>query len=177
MNHIIYKTTNTLNGRFYIGMHSTQNIDDGYLGSGRRLKAEINKYGKEHFVREVLEILPSRELLKEREKMIVCSLLIADPLCLNLKNGGEGGGKLWSTEHAEKFQAAGTEATKRRHKEIGQPQECLDALARGRKPISRENSCDWNGRTHSEETKAKMRASHLARSQRRISELAITRPS
>lgn len=91
MEHIIYKTTNSLNNRFYFGMHSTMNIDDGYLGSGRRIKAEVKKYGKENFVKEILEYLPTREALCERETEIVCETLLMDPLCLNLKLGGEGG--------------------------------------------------------------------------------------
>jgi len=35
--HYIYKTTNILNYKFYIGMHSTDDLDDGYVGSGKRL--------------------------------------------------------------------------------------------------------------------------------------------
>ena len=113
MEHIIYKITNSLNNRFYIGMHSTKNVNDGYFGSGRRIKAEVKKYGKENFVKEILEHLPSRELLKAREEEIVCEALLLNPLCLNLKNGGEGGGKLWNEEHAVKFHRAGYEAMTR----------------------------------------------------------------
>ena len=105
--HIIYRTTNLLNNRYYIGMHSTENIDDGYLGSGRRIKAEIKKYGKDYFVREVLEELPTYEALKLREKEIVNEALLADPLNINLKIGGEGGGKFIDAEHQQKCCKAG----------------------------------------------------------------------
>jgi hypothetical protein len=43
--HFIYKTTNLLNNKFYIGMHSTSNLKDGYLGSGTHLRYAIRKYG------------------------------------------------------------------------------------------------------------------------------------
>ena len=55
--HFIYKTTNLLSGKYYIGMHSTDNLDDGYLGSGRRLRYSINKYGKESHKREIIEFV------------------------------------------------------------------------------------------------------------------------
>lgn len=100
---IIYKTTNRLNGRYYIGMHECVDLDDGYLGSGRRIKAEIKKYGRENFVRGVLQTLASREEMKFAEEALVNEKLLTDPTCLNLKNGGEGGGRLWSDEHREKF--------------------------------------------------------------------------
>ena len=49
-----YITTNNINGKQYVGMHSTDNIDDGYLGSGLALIRAIKKYGKENFIREIL---------------------------------------------------------------------------------------------------------------------------
>lgn len=49
MYYTIYRTTNTLNGKIYVGMHKTKDLDDGYLGSGKVIKNSVSKYGKEIF--------------------------------------------------------------------------------------------------------------------------------
>jgi hypothetical protein len=95
--HYIYKTTCKITGKFYVGMHSSDSIDDGYLGSGKILGYSRKKYGDENHVREILEFCSSRDELKQREKEIVNEELLANPLNINLKYGGEGG---W--EHVNK---------------------------------------------------------------------------
>ena len=161
MEHIIYKTTNSLNSRFYIGMHSTTNIDDGYLGSGRRIKAEIKKYGKENFTREILEHLPSREALCEREAEIVCEKLMQDPLCLNLKNGGEGGGRKWSDEHQRiRSSAGGKKGVYGMNRTIAEKRKNDEAFrlryANAKSAAAKGNTA-FLGKTHTEETKQLMR--------------------
>lgn len=48
MKHYIYKITNILNGKYYVGKHSSNCIQkDGYMGSGKHLKNAIKKYGRE----------------------------------------------------------------------------------------------------------------------------------
>jgi group I intron endonuclease len=89
--HFIYKTTNLKNGKFYVGMHATNNLNDGYLGSGKRLRRSIRKYGTENFKLEILEFLPNRISLIEREKELVNADLLKDPMCMNLMQGGKGG--------------------------------------------------------------------------------------
>lgn len=71
-------------------MHSADDLDDGYLGSGRRLRYSLNKYGKENHSREILEFCKTREELKSREEEIVNLNEIAKKECMNLKVGGEG---------------------------------------------------------------------------------------
>jgi hypothetical protein len=89
--HFIYKTTNQITGKFYIGMHSTDNLEDGYVGSGKRLWYSINKYGKENHRFEILEFVNDRKSLANREAEIVNEEFLLTPLCLNLKIGGSGG--------------------------------------------------------------------------------------
>lgn len=89
--HFIYKTTNLLNGNFYIGMHSTINLNDGYLGSGTRLRRSIRKYGIQNFKCEIIEFLSDRKSLINREIELVNDDLLKEVKCLNLMCGGHGG--------------------------------------------------------------------------------------
>jgi hypothetical protein len=97
----IYKTTNLKNGKFYVGMHSTNNLNDGYLGSGDRLRRSIRRNGKDNFKLEILEFLPDRTSLSLREKELVNEDLLKDPMCMNLSLGGQGG--LKNIEHGIKL--------------------------------------------------------------------------
>jgi hypothetical protein len=72
-------------------MHCTNNLNDGYLGSGIFLRNSIRKYGKDNHLLQILEYFPSKELLVNKEKEIVNEQLLKDPLCMNLKIGGIGG--------------------------------------------------------------------------------------
>ena len=89
--HYIYKTTCLITNRYYIGMHSTENLEDGYIGSGKRLWHSIKKHGKENHVCEILEFLPGRKELAAREAQLVNEELLDDDLCMNLNVGGNGG--------------------------------------------------------------------------------------
>jgi hypothetical protein len=91
MNYLIYKTTNLLNNKYYIGCHQTDNLNDGYLGSGKHLKYAIKKYGKNNFKFEIMYSLSSKEEMFELERNIVNEDFINNPLTYNLKIGGSGG--------------------------------------------------------------------------------------
>ena len=91
MYYIIYKTTNLINDKIYVGYHSTEDINDSYLGSGKLLKQAIKKYGENNFKRDILYVFPTKEeaLLKEGE--IVNEAFIYSKSNYNIKLGGEGG--------------------------------------------------------------------------------------
>jgi hypothetical protein len=89
--HYIYKTTCLVTNRYYIGMHSTNNLEDGYMGSGLRLRRSIRKYGVENHVKEILEYCVDVLALSKREAEIVTHELINEDLCMNLVAGGYGG--------------------------------------------------------------------------------------
>jgi group I intron endonuclease len=62
---IIYKTTNKLNGKIYIGQDKNNN--PYYFGSGKKLQRAIHKYGKENFIKEILEECKNEDHMNERE--------------------------------------------------------------------------------------------------------------
>lgn len=71
-------------------MHSTDDLNDGYMGSGQQLRRSVSKHGKEQHRTEVLEFLPDRESLWKREEELVTKKLMEDELCMNLAPGGQG---------------------------------------------------------------------------------------
>lgn len=76
-----------INGKTYIGRHSTNNMHDGYLGSGKLLLRAISKYGKNHFRLIPLCFFDSYEELVEEEKFLVTKDYCSDPKNYNLSEG------------------------------------------------------------------------------------------
>ena len=89
MHYIIYKITNNINERYYIGRHATSNMDDGYMGSGKAIKNALSKYGVENFTKEIIATAETAEKLWELEKYIVNETIVKDPLSYNMCYGGK----------------------------------------------------------------------------------------
>jgi hypothetical protein len=175
--HFIYKTTCLITGKYYIGMHSTFNEDDSYIGSGKHLCHSIRKHGKENHVREIVEYCVDRSSLKVREKEIVNEELLNDPMCMNLKIGGEGGfpentkfGIIPKEEQRRRSREGGLAFSEKRKENIEIDKgyrEKLSETTRNswkdeeyRKSVIKGISGEKNGfygKQHSEDTKEKMR--------------------
>jgi len=147
--HFIYKTTNLINGKYYIGMHSTSNLNDRYIGSGNRIRRSIRKYGVENFKFEILEYCNTREELSIREKQIVNKDIIKDNLCMNLKVGGEGG---WHEHANNAFKQKLQDPIFRQ--EFGKKVSDNNYRRIAAGEIMRFPS--WQGKKHTEETKMKI---------------------
>lgn len=84
-----YKITNLLNNHYYYGIHSTDNLDDGYMGSGKRLHYAYKKYGIENFTKEILKYFDTRKDASNYEAEMVTEQLVKDDNCYNCIKGGD----------------------------------------------------------------------------------------
>jgi hypothetical protein len=136
-------------------MHSTDDLDDGYLGSGNQLRKAIRKHGKENFKREILEFCSSREELHLKESELITMKEIRDRECMNMKVGGIGG---WPQSANESF--------KKRIKSDPELRQKFIDLANRLNESGKAHVWDgteFKGKKHTEETLRKMRESHAKR--------------
>lgn len=89
--HYVYKITNLLNNHFYIGVHNTDDLNDGYMGSGKRLHIAYKKYGIRNFHKEIIKFFDSANDAFEYEAELVNEQLVDNNNCYNLVNGGRNG--------------------------------------------------------------------------------------
>ncbi len=169
MHYTIYKVTNKINGKIYIGSHKTKNLDDGYMGSGKYLKRAIEKKGIENFKKEILFVYDNPEAMYKKEGELVNEDFLTIENTYNLKVGGFGGfdyinkkclnlnaGSQYMKEHAKEMGKVGLKVVKEKYgdnwdnwiKECGKKG---NIAARKKYPNG-----TFFGKTHSEETKRKI---------------------
>ena len=93
MNHYVYEITNLINGKKYIGKRSCECPieEDKYMGSGIAITRSIKKYGKDNFIKEIIEVCSSEKDAFERERFWISYYNAVDSKkYYNIKDGGEG---------------------------------------------------------------------------------------
>lgn len=129
--YFVYKITNTVNNKIYVGQHYGT-ITDSYMGSGFILKRAIKKYGIENFKREILEICESHKKVNIREIYYIKELNSLRPNGYNITKGGTGGDTITNHPNWEKIH----------------------------EKMILHHSDFWKGRKHSEKSKQKIKDHH-----------------
>ena len=88
----IYRITNDINGKTYIGQHKYRKLNDNYMGSGVVLKQAYAKYGIENFHKDILVFcIPTKEMADSEEKKFIAQERINNKNgCYNIADGGNG---------------------------------------------------------------------------------------
>jgi hypothetical protein len=152
----IYKITNKINGKYYIGAHKTFDLNDDYMGSGIVIKRAIKKYGLESFKKKILFIFNTPDEMWDKEN----ELVIIGKESYNIKCGGEGG-----FDYVNK----NCHNNKGNHRKIGnygfrltgrppQDKKWKQKYKEGMKKFREANPnwASWWGKKHTEETKEKI---------------------
>lgn len=161
MYYTVYQTVNKINNMIYIGKHQTKKLDDNYLGSGKRLKRAIKKYGIENFEKEILFVFDDETTMNSKEAELVTEAFCSRDDTYNLCSGGHGGfgyinSKLMSPEIRTKAGKNGGVNSFSREQRIEYGRRgAKSKIANGVKI----NPYAFAGKKHSEETKQKMRKS------------------
>ena len=86
---IIYKTSNLINGKSYVGQDSKGDLN--YFGSGIYLKRAIQKYGRKNFQKEIIAWCDTKDKLNFLEKFFIDFFKTKSPNGYNIADGGDGG--------------------------------------------------------------------------------------
>lgn len=172
MHYLIYKITNRLDNKFYVGKHKTENKDDDYFGSGILIERAITKHGKENFVKEILFELPTEDAMNQKEADIVDEDFVARDDTYNLMVGGAGG---WSfvnnngltnvNKTREHFSRAGKARAKHFWERYENDPEFQAAMREKSRLTALRHSfhLSFLGKTHTTETREKIRASSIGK--------------
>lgn len=162
MFYTIYKITNKINGKFYIGMHKTNNLNDGYMCSGKLIRRAVKKHGANNFEKEILHIFDNEEDMKNKEK----ELVVISEHSYNLCDGGKGGfGYINKNKLNVGMNYANTEEAKNKKSNTLKIYYKNNPVPRGSRKSRTETTIkkygidvfkSFLGRKHTEETKQKM---------------------
>lgn len=116
--YFLYVITNKITNKIYVGVHATDNLDDGYLGSGIHIQRAIKKYGSENFERTILQFFDNEVDMFKAEESTVTTEFVKEDTNYNIAPGGRGGntGNYDNEERSELLRIAGLNKTMARDK-------------------------------------------------------------
>lgn len=178
MYYIVYKITCHIDGKIYVGVHKTNNIDDSYMESGKHLKNAQCKYGIKNFSKEILAIFDNPDDMFNMESEIVDESFVNDPNTYNLTTGGKGAldyindeiakgnivrprEKLVKGGHMTLESGALLRGSQKHHQLLKSDKSYRDKYKQSIK--SGKPNSGFSGKTHSDKTKDKMSKSHAGK--------------
>lgn len=129
--YIVYKIINKLNNCIYVGVHKTDDLNDGYMGSGRLIIQSIKKNGIENFEKRILYVTEFKELAYKCEKLLVTESFAKRRDTYNMKAGGNGGAYIFTDQIRENFRKA----------RLGKP-------SNSKGNFKKDNDGKWEGTAH-----------------------------
>ena len=168
----IYRITNLINGKTYIGQHKYKKLDDSYMGSGKILKQAIKKHGVENFKKEILySRIQYKETADDMERLAIAKERAIGKAEYNIANGGQGGNlgeevirRMAASKKGKPSPNKGkhlAEETKRKLSEAKKGKKHKPHTEEIKRKISEANKGKNKGKRHTNETKNKMSASHI----------------
>jgi hypothetical protein len=152
----VYKITNKLNGKIYIGCHKTNDLNDGYMGSGNLLKRAQSKYGIENFTKDYIHIFDNSNDMFNAESRLVNEDFINRDDTYNIKEGGKGGFEYINNSGLNLYGKNGTSGygleNLNRKGFIGSREEMSEKL----KEYYMTHDGTFKGRAHTDETKQRI---------------------
>lgn len=140
----IYRITNNINGKTYIGQHKYKDLNDNYMGSGFLLKKAYKKYGEENFKKEILyKDIQYKETADSVEMYAIAKERSIGKAEYNIANGGNGPGTI-------------SEETKRKIAEANKGKHHSEETRRKMSETRKGKEGYWKGKSRSEEWKRKM---------------------
>lgn len=158
--YIVYETQCTENGKVYIGAHATDDLEDGYLGSGILLKEAIKKYGVSSFTRKILFVFDNPGDMFAKEEELVTKEFVMSESTYNLVPGGSGGFKIQNVDEWKK--KLRESSAKRQDKSpfkgphSDETKQKISESLKGQTPWNKGKPGTWTGKNHTEESKRKI---------------------
>lgn len=159
--YILYETTCEVNSMTYIGCHATNDLNDGYLGSGTHLTRAIKKHGKDSFSRKIIQFFDNPVDMFASEKLTVTEDYVKNKNTYNLVVGGFGGFKVQNIDewkHKLKESSANrkvkTPMLGKNHTDETKLK--MSKSNKGRTPWNIGLPGTWTGKSHSTESKQKI---------------------